>query len=317
MNILVTGCAGFIGSNLVDKLMIDGNNFVVGADIFDDFYPKKIKENNMINFLKNPHFKFFETDIRNFEELEKIFSRFQFDAVIHLAAKAGVRQSFEHESEYFDVNVSGTENILRIMKKYKVPKIIFASSSSVYGNKQEEFLSENMTDLQPVSPYAQTKSECENKIKNYSQNYGISAVCLRFFTVYGKRQRPDLAIKKFITHIENNEEITLYGDGSTARDYTCVEDTVNGILAAVNLKTDFEIINIGTGNAIKLKDMVKLIEKELNKKAIIKYDKPRRGDVYRTCADITKAKKLLGLKNPIKFEEGLHGFVELMRAEQK
>ena len=313
MNILITGCAGFIGSNLTEKLLAQNNNFIIGIDNFDDFYSKKIKEKNMEKFINNPKFKFFEKDIRTIETLEikKI------DLIIHLAAKAGVRTSFENPQEYYSVNVLGTKNILKFMQNNNIPKIIFASSSSVYGNAKEEKLSEAIENLTPISPYAETKLQCENLIKEYSENHGIKGICLRFFTVYGPKQRPDLAIKKFIDKIEKNEEITLYGDGSTSRDYTYIDDTVNGILSAINYDTNYDIINIGAGNTILLQNMVQQIEHELGKKAIIKYEKMQPGDVFRTFSDITKAKKILNWQPQVKFEDGLHRFIKFIRSEHK
>ena len=316
MNILITGFAGFIGSNLTEKLLENGHS-VIGTDNFDDFYPRKIKENNIASFIKNPKFKMFETDIRNYEALENMFQNQKTDLVIHLAAKAGVRTSFEHPAEYKSVNFNGTKNILDLMTKYNVPKIIFASSSSVYGNKKEELLSENMVNLTPISPYAETKSDCEKLIKEYSATGAINAVCLRFFTVYGKRQRPDLAISKFVNAIIKDEEITIYGDGSSSRDYTYIDDTVDGIIKAIDFDTPFEIINIGGGNNILLKDMVNAIEHEIGKKAKIKYLPMQKGDITKTHSDITKAKKLLNWQPKVNFNEGLHRFAEFIRSEQK
>ena len=317
MNILVTGCAGFIGSNLTLKLIEQRDNFVIGIDNFDDFYPRKIKEKNIAEFKDCKKFKLYEYDIRNIENFEYLFKHYKIDKVIHLAAKAGVRESIKNPEVFQDVNINGTKNLLEAMHKNNVSDLVFASSSSVYGNAKFEFLSENIQNLKPISPYAETKLECEKIIKEYTDKFNINAVALRFFTVYGPHQRPDLAIRKFIDKILKDEEITIFGDGYTSRDYTYIDDTVNGIIAATNLKTKYDIINVGAGNTILLKDMVLKIEKELNKKNKIKYDVMQQGDVFRTQSDIKKAERLLMWKPKVSFDEGLHRFVEFVRAEQE
>ena len=213
----------------------------------------------------------------------------------------------EEPSEYVSVNICGTLNILNAMVKNNIKKLIFASSSSVYGNNKSKKFREDDKNLNPLSPYAQTKKTCEDFINLYSREYGINAVILRFFTVFGKKQRPDLAIKKFEKLIIENKPIPLYGDGSTVRDYTYIEDIVDGIISAIDYdKTPFEIINLGSDNPIKLIYMIKSLEKELGKKAIIEYLPMQKGDANRTCADITKAKKLLGYFPKHSFQEALH-----------
>lgn len=317
MNILVTGCAGFIGSNLVEKLLLNSDNFVIGIDNFDTFYPKEIKQDNLSNFINNKKFEFNQTDITKKQELENIFSKHNIECVVHLAAKAGVRPSFDKQKEYIAINIDGTKNILDLMNKYNIQKLIFTSSSSVYGNADYEKLSEDIENLSPISPYANTKLECEKIIQEYTQKTNLNAICLRLFTVYGKRQRPDLAITKFVNNIINDKEITIYGDGSTSRDYTYIDDTVNGIIEATKYPLKFEIINLGAGNSILLKDMVALIEKELEKSAKIKYLPMQKGDVFKTYSDISKAKQLLKWQPKTKFEQGLHQFIEFIRSEQK
>jgi len=246
--------------------------------------------------------------------LEKIFSEFNIDIVIHLAAKAGVRNSFIEPKEYYSVNVDGTSNILNIVKRYNTKKFIFASSSSVYGNCENEKFSENLKNLKPISPYAQTKLICEENIKKYSLN---NSICLRLFTVYGKRQRPDLAIKKFTQKILNDEPIEIYGDGTTYRDYTNIEDIIEGIKKSINYNsTKYEIFNLGSGNAIQLNEMVKMIENKLQKKAIIKHIPMQCGDVNKTFADTTKAQKLLNWKPKINFQDGLNSFIDSFIREQ-
>ncbi len=314
MNILITGCAGFIGSSLAEKLIKMHN--ICGIDNFDDYYSISIKENNIRSLNANSNFTFFPYDIRDEDKMQSLFGSNKFDLVIHLAAKAGVRNSFLQESEYMSVNYDGTVKILDMMKKYSVKRIIFASSSSVYGNLKEEKFSEDKENLSQISPYAKTKKMCEEIIKRYSDLYGINAICLRFFTVYGPKQRPDLAISKFANAIIKNEEITIYGDGSSYRDYTNIEDIINGIILAINYtSTPYEIINLGSSNPIKLNELVKMLEKEIGKKAIIKHMPMQKGDVDKTYADITKAKKLLNYIPKVSLQDGLHIFAESLMRE--
>lgn len=311
MNILVTGCAGFIGSSLTDKLILDNENKIIGIDNFDLYYPRAVKENNIKNFINKDNFTFYEGDIRDKELLSNIFKRHNIDIVVHLAAKAGVRHSFEEPVEYVSVNIEGTVNILNTMQKYNVSKIVFASSSSVYGNCKEKMFSEDLKDLQPISPYAQSKKNCEDYLKLYTELFNINAVALRFFTVFGPRQRPDLAIHKFAVNIAQNKPIPFYGDGTTYRDYTYIEDITDGIISAMYYdKTKFEIFNLGSQNPITLTSLVEYIEKDLGKNAIIEKYPMQKGDVQSTYANISKAQKLLGYKPKLTFQEGLHKFIE-------
>ncbi len=309
MNILVTGCAGFIGSWVCQKLL--NNKYkIIGIDNFDPYYPKNIKLENMSEFKNNPNFSFYETDVTDTNTLNELFKKNHIDIVVHLAAKAGVRNSGLYPKEYNDVNVGGTVNILDCMKKYGVKKIVFSSSSSVYGDRPEEKYTEDMTDLKQISVYAQTKKSAEDFIELYNRQYGINAVCLRFFTVYGQKQRPDLAICKFTRQIRNGETLTVYGDGSTYRDYTHIEDISDGIIAAVTYdKTPFEIINLGSNSPVKLSDMIKTLEDIIGKKAKIKSEPIPAEDMKKTCADISKAKKLLGYSPKISFKDGVSDFV--------
>ena len=225
----------------------------------------------MSKFVSDNHFTFYEADITDINSLDNIFSNYDIDIVIHLAAKAGVRNSARYPLDYFNTNVFGTLCILECMKKHATKKIVFASSSSVYGNCSAEKFTENIPNLKPLSVYAQTKKTAEDYIELYNRKYGINAICLRFFTVYGKRQRPDLAITKFTRQIKNGEVLTMYGDGSSYRDYTHVEDISAGIISAVYYdKTPYEIINLGSENPIKLSDLIYLLEKLIGKKANIK-----------------------------------------------
>lgn len=310
MNILITGGAGFIGSNLADKLLDNGDNIFV-IDNFNNFYNKNLKEQNVSHNLNNKKYKLFRINICNKSLLESVFKSNKIDVVVHLAASAGVSPSLKNPQKYIRNNICGTVNILECMKKYNIKKLVFASSSSVYGNCSDENFSENLNTNQPISPYAATKLSCEQFIYTYSQLYGINAVCLRFFTVYGPRQRPDLAIRKFTDLIVKNKEITLYSDGNTLRDFTYIDDVVSGICSAIKYnKTPYEIINLGAGKPINIRTVVKSIEKILGKNAKIKYTKPTPESVYKTSSNNEKAKKLLGYSPKTDFETGIKKFIE-------
>lgn len=310
MNILITGGAGFIGSTLADKLLVEANKVIV-IDNFNDYYSPEIKEGNVRVNLNNPMYKLYRGDICDRELVAKIFRENEIDTVVHIAARAGVRSSLEDPLEYVRSNIDGTINILENMKKYNVKKIVFASSSSVYGNCTAEKFSEDLKVTEPISPYAATKSACEQFLYTYSKLYGIHAICLRFFTVYGPKQRPDLAIRKFIELIEKNEPIPVYGDGSTMRDYTYIDDIVDGICKAIAYDdTPYEIINLGGGSPVTLSQMTEIIENVLNKKAEINRLPMQPGDVNKTVSDISKARKLLGYNPKTSFEEGIRKFVE-------
>ena len=313
MNILITGGAGFIGSTLADKLLKEGNKVFV-IDNFNDYYSIELKEANVSVNKDNKNYKLYRGDICDRELVDEIFAKNAIEKVVHIAARAGVRPSLEDPLEYIRSNLEGTINILEKMKKYNVKKIVFASSSSVYGNCKAEKFSEDLKVTEPISPYAATKSACEQFLYTYSKLYGINAVCLRFFTVYGPRQRPDLAIRKFIELIEKGEPIPVYGDGSTMRDYTYIDDIISGICSAIKYnKTPYEIINIGGGSPITLSEMISTIENVLGKKAVINRLPMQPGDVNKTVSDITKARKLLGYEPLTTFENGIKKFVEWRR----
>ena len=310
MNILITGGAGFIGSTLADKLLKENNKIFV-IDNFNDYYDVRLKEKNVSVNLNNPNYKLYRGDICDRELVANIFAETKIDTVVHIAARAGVRPSLEDPLEYVRSNIEGTINLLENMSKADVKKIVFASSSSVYGNCKAEKFSEDLKVTEPISPYAATKSACEQFLYTYSKLYGINSVCLRFFTVYGPKQRPDLAIRKFIELIEKNEPIPVYGDGSTMRDYTYIDDIVSGICSAINYnKTPYEIINLGGGSPVTLNQMIATIERVLGKKAKIERLPMQAGDVNKTVSDITKAKQLLGYTPKTSFEEGIRKFVE-------
>ena len=311
-NIIVTGCAGFIGSHLCEKLLKDGS-FVLGVDNFDPFYSRSIKESNMRNFINHPNFKFLEFDLSNKEELNKQLKGTNANLIIHLAGKAGVRPSIENPESYIRANIISTQNILSFMKDNGIKKLAFASSSSIYGNTKDTPFNEDQDVNKPISPYAFTKKACELLNYTYHALYGIDILNLRFFTVFGPRQRPDLAIHKFTRLILNNQEIPMFGDGSTARDYTYFEDTINGIcLSAEYLfkyKNVFEIINLGNNHPVKLLDLIATIEKATGEKAKIKQLPMQSGDVEITYANIDKAKRLLGYQPKYSFKEGINNFI--------
>ena len=310
MTVLITGGAGFIGSTLADKLLSQNEKIIV-IDNFNDYYDPQIKENNVKINLDNENYKLYRGDICDRELVKEIFENNQIDKVVHIAARAGVRPSLEDPLEYIRSNIDGTVNILENMQKNNVKKLVFASSSSVYGNCKAEKFSEDLKVTEPISPYAATKSACEQIIYTYYKLYDIKSVCLRFFTVYGPKQRPDLAIRKFTELIEQDKPIPVYGDGTTMRDYTFIDDIVCGIISAMKYdKTPYEIINLGGGSPVTLTQMIETIEKVLGKKAIIDRLPMQPGDVDKTVSDISKARKLLNYNPRISFEDGIKKFVE-------
>ena len=303
--ILVTGNAGFIGSHLTQKLLTLGNK-VVGVDNFNDYYDPKRKEKNIAEFKSNPNFVQERTDILDKEKLELIFSQTRPEIVIHLAARAGVRPSILNPELYYQVNVQGTKNLLELAKKYKVRQFILASSSSVYGNQAKTPFSEADKLGKPVSPYAETKLKAEMLCRQYD----FPITILRFFTVYGPKGRPDMAPYLFTKRILEGQIITRFGDGSSSRDYTYIDDIVNGIIAAINRPLAYEIINLGNNQPVKLNDFIKIVEKITNRKAKIR-EKPRHpADVRQTYAEITKAKKLLNWQSKTDLETGLRRFIK-------
>lgn len=311
----MTGGAGFIGSNLTDKLLSEGNSVIV-IDNFDNFYDRKIKENNLMNALSYNNFKLIEGDIRDKNILAKIFSENKIDIVFQLAAKVGVRPSIKEPELFFEVNVNGTLNILEAMKRYGVKKLIFASSSSIYGNnKKVPFSEKDNVDL-PISPYAATKKACELLNYTYHHLYGFNIYNLRFFTVYGPRQRPDLAIHKFAQLILTGEPIPVFGNGNTSRDYTYIDDIIQGIMSAIKKVKGYEIINIGESKTITLSNLIAIIENTVGEKAIVNRLPIQPGDVEKTFADISKAKQLLGYNPKTNIEDGIKKFVEWISNKQ-
>lgn len=303
MSILITGGAGFIGSHLVERLLDRG---IIVMDDFNDYYSPEIKRGNIKSVLNR--IKLYERDIR--DNLEDIFKENKISAVIHLAARAGVRASILNPILYNDVNVLGTVNILEYCRKFGVKKFIFGSSSSVYGTTSRLPFKEDDPLKNPISPYAVTKIAGEDLCRVYHGAYGISVTCLRFFTVYGPRQRPEMAISKFVRLISENKSIPYYGDGSSSRDYTYITDIIDGITASVSQDFGFEIINLGDSNTVTLKELVGIIEKTLGKKAKLEIMPSQQGDVPITYADITHAGQLLGYKPKISIRDGIRKFVE-------
>ncbi|MDY6916199.1 MAG: GDP-mannose 4,6-dehydratase [Candidatus Cloacimonadota bacterium] len=312
MKILVTGGSGFIGSHLCEKLL-GKQETVFNLDNFCDFYSPEIKRRNIEPVLENSNYKLLEGDICDEEYLDEIFSKHEFDMVIHLAAMAGVRPSIENPQLYTKVNINGTMNLLEKCRKYSVKKFIFASSSSVYGNNTKIPFSESDRVDFPVSPYAATKKAGELLCHSYYHLYGISVACLRFFTVIGPRQRPDLALHKFARKIVNNKPIQIYGDGTSKRDYTYIDDIIDGVLKAIEfvlLNKQYEIFNLGESKRIDLSHFIRTLEKELQKTAIKEWLPMQPGDVFLTYADISKSRKVLDYEPRYTFELGVKKFVE-------
>ena len=310
MTILVTGGAGFIGSHLCESLLGDGHK-VLALDNFDPFYDPNIKRANLEALARWPDFKFFEGDIRDRRMFRQIFTTNPVDAVIHLAAKAGVRPSILNPAEYADVNVNGTLQLLEAMAEARVHRLLFASSSSVYGNQEKTPFSESDDVSQPISPYAATKRAGELLAYTYHHLYGIDVACLRLFTVYGPRQRPDLAIHKFAHLALENKPIPLYGDGRTRRDYTYVADTVRGIRQVLDLPSvGYDIFNLGGGAPVTLMEMVHALEHALGRPLAIQFLEKQAGDVEQTFADVSKAREHFGYQPQVGLQEGVKLFSE-------
>lgn len=310
MNFLVTGGAGFIGSNLSEQLLAAGHRVWIFDDL-NDFYAPSRKERNLKELqATGKPVTFIRGDLTDARAVEDVFGATQFDQVIHLAARAGVRPSLEDPVLYQEVNVTGTVRLLEAARKRGVKKITIASSSSVYGINSKSPFSENDPIFHPISPYAASKLACEALGHVYHHLYKIDIAMLRFFTVYGPRQRPDLAICKFVERISAGKPIPVFGDGSTARDYTFVSDTVAGIIACTQKEVGYEVFNFGNSDAVKLSYLIELLEKAVGKKAIIDRQPMQPGDVPFTCADISKAQRMLGYDPKVKIEEGIPKFVE-------
>ncbi len=316
MNVLVTGGAGFIGSHVCERLLRDGHA-VWALDDLNSFYSPAIKEKNLkdISSLGKP-FTFLSKNLSDIRALENLFSQVQFDQVIHLAARAGVRPSLDEPEFFQQVNVEGTVNVLEAARRHGVKKALLASSSSVYGVNTKVPFAENDPVFSVISPYAASKLACEALGHVYHYVYKMDVVMLRFFTVYGPRQRPDLAIHKFAKLIQADKPIPVFGDGSTERDYTYISDIVDGVIACTQKKFTYEIFNLGGSQTVKLSRLIELLEAALGKKAILDRQPAQPGDVPRTCADLAKAQRLLGYHPRVKIEEGIPKFVDWFRQNQ-
>ncbi len=314
---LVTGGAGFIGSHLCERLLKEGTH-VICFDNFDAFYDPNIKIKNVedISRLFEGQFKLITGDIRNREHLQEIFKKNQVDLVIHLAARAGVRPSIVDPLLYQDVNIRGTIVLLEVCREFGIKDFIFASSSSVYGENQRVPFSEKDLDIQPISPYGATKRAGELLCYSYHHLHDMAIACLRIFTAYGPRQRPEMAIHKFAKLIDQGENIPVYGDGSTRRDYTYIDDLIDGILGVIRYHKGYEIYNLGESQTTSLRELIGFVEEALAKKAKIDRLDHQPGDVSQTYADITKARQLLGYQPKIDIKEGIKRFVEWYKGNQ-
>jgi UDP-glucuronate 4-epimerase len=314
-HVLVTGGAGFIGSHLVDSLLESGSTVTVFEN-FDGFYTRSIKERNIERHRQHPRWRLVEGDLRQQADLAALGGGY--DVIVHLAAKAGVRPSIEDPLSYQDVNVRGTQHLLELARQWKTPQIVFASSSSVYGVNPRVPWSEEDHVLQPISPYASTKVSGELLGHVYSHLYGMRFIALRFFTVYGPRQRPDLAIHKFARLVMEGKSLPVFGDGSTRRDYTFIDDIVAGVRAAMTYEESrYEVINLGNNETLSLNDMIAGLEEALGMRATIQRLPEQPGDVPQTWANVDKAARLLGYRPGTRYAEGVSRFVEWLRSEQR
>ncbi|MCK5699360.1 MAG: GDP-mannose 4,6-dehydratase [Candidatus Aenigmarchaeota archaeon] len=309
MKILITGAAGFIGSHTADALLKRGDT-VIAVDNFNTYYSPKDKKSNMEPAKKHKNYMPYDAEILDIEGMKAIFRQEMPDKVIHLAARAGVRPSLEDPQLYVDVNVKGVVNMLELSREFKVKNFVFGSSSSVYGANKKVPFSETDAVNSPISPYAASKRAGELMCATYHHLYHLNISCMRFFTVYGPRGRPDMAPYKFTKAIMEGKEITMYGDGTTKRDYTYVDDIVSGIIAGLDRNYSFEIFNLGNSKTVSLKDFIATIESAVGKKAKIKKMPLQPGDVTITYADLTKSRKMLGYEPKTSIDEGIRNFVE-------
>jgi UDP-glucuronate 4-epimerase len=310
-NILVTGGAGFIGSHLIDRLLAEGGWRVTAVDDFNDFYDPAAKRANVAEHLRRDDYRLVEADIRDAAVLARVLAEGDFECVVHLAARAGVRPSLSEPLLYNETNVTGTLHLLELARKHGVRQFVFGSSSSVYGINAKVPFSEEDPTAAPISPYAATKAAGELLCHTYAHLYGLRCVALRFFTVYGARQRPDLAIRKFAKLISEGKPVPVFGDGTTRRDYTYVDDIVAGVRAAIDYEaTTYEAINLGESRTVELRELIALLERELGREATIDRQPMQPGDVPQTYADISKARRLLGYDPQTQIEDGIRKFIE-------
>lgn len=314
--ICVTGAAGFIGSTLVDRFLSEGRE-VVGIDNFDPFYPEEQKRRNIASATAQGAFRLEELDLRDRQAIDRVFADGAFDAVVHLAALAGVRPSLERPAEYADVNVNGTTGLFESAVRHGSPRVVFASSSSVYGERDDGPFSETDRVDFPVSPYAATKRAGELIAHSFHHAQDLSVACVRFFTAYGPRQRPDLAIRKFSERMLRGEKIPVFGDGSSLRDFTFIDDVVDGLVRATDTELGYAILNFGAGGKISVNEMIRELERALGLSADIERLPLQVGDVPRTWADISAAKKALGYEPRVPFAEGIDRFVAWLEGRKE
>ncbi|QIP16408.1 NAD-dependent epimerase/dehydratase family protein [Spirosoma aureum] len=312
MRILLTGAAGFIGSHLTEHLLTIGHT-VIGLDNFDNQYDPGRKQINLRLFKEHTNFGFVQGDVRDQALLTDILRQYTCDTVVHLAARTGVRDSVREPALCIDVNVNGTLSLLEAMRKTNVRRLVMASSSSVYGNSSFVPFREDDEANRPLSPYAMSKRSAELLAHTYHHLHGFDVACLRFFTVYGPRQRPEMAISRFTEKMYGGQPITIYGDGSTSRNYTYIYDTVMGISQAINHLNGFDLLNIGGVASVNLRDLVSLIEQAVGKKAVIDWQPNQPGDVTLTSADLHRASNRIGYLPSIHIEEGINRFVRWYR----
>ena len=312
--VLVTGAAGFIGSSLVDRLLAEGRK-VVGLDSFDPFYPEEAKLRNLGEALDHARFQLVRGDIRDSEVVARVFASGEIDGVVHLAALAGVRASLERPAAFADVNVHGTSVVLEAAARAGRPRFVFASSSSVYGERDAVPFRENDPALHPISPYAATKRAGELLAHAIHHSQGLGVTCARIFTAYGPRQRPDLAVRKFAERMLSGLPVPIYGDGESLRDFTFIDDLVEGLLRSLDRDLGFAILNFGAGRTVKVLEVVKQLEQALGVDAEIEWRPRETGDVTRTWADVSAARAALGWSPRVPFEEGVCRFVGWLREE--
>jgi len=316
MNILVTGGAGFIGSHLSTRLLELGHR-VTALDNFNDYYDPKVKRDNVAGLLGHKRYQLIEGDIVEASLVQRLFAEQKWDGVVHLAARAGVRPSIQEPHLYYQVNLAGTLNLLEGCRLHQIKKFIFASSSSVYGDSTQVPFKESAVVDFPISPYAATKKAGELMCYTYHHLYGISTTCLRFFTVYGPRQRPDMAIHKFTRLIYDEKPVPFFGDGTSRRDYTYIDDILHGVLAALAHCNGYHIYNLGESKTVELRQLIQLLEESLQKKAKLQYLPDQPGDVPITCADITSARVELNYNPKTTIEQGIPRFVAWFKERQK
>ena len=315
--ILVTGGAGFIGSHLVDRLLAEGGWRVTVVDDFNDFYSPVIKHSNIAEHVKSSDYRVVDADIRDTSTMIALFAEYKFDVIAHLAARAGVRPSLAEPKLYAETNINGTLNLLELAKEHNIKQFVFGSSSSVYGINAKVPFAENDPIFNPISPYAATKAAGELLCHTYSHLYDIRCVCLRFFTVYGSRQRPDLAIHKFSKLISEGRPIQVFGDGTSRRDYTYIDDIIQGVRAAIDYdRSMYEIFNLGESQTTELNELISLLERSLDLQAVIDRQPMQPGDVPTTFADISKSRELLGYNPTTKIADGIPKFVEWLRGSR-